>query len=198
MQKIFSFLYSTAYSFEGQKEGEEVVVFLHRHWFTLLSKVILIMLGMFLPFLVLAVFGKIFIALNLLPVFAALWAVYYLMLWYSLFYSLTMYTLDTWIVTNMRILNSVQQGFFNRSIAELALDKVQDVSLDMKGAIPTFLNYGDIKVQTAGSERHFFFEQIPNPQKVKDTIMHLVAERRKNNEEELGKEIREEIFGQPF
>jgi uncharacterized membrane protein YdbT with pleckstrin-like domain len=131
-----------------------------------------------------------------MPWFATLAAVYYMFLWYSFFYSLTMYTLDTWIVTNMRIINSVQTGFFNRQISELALDKIQDVSVHTKGALATVIDYGDIKVQTAGTEKHFVFEQIGKPQDVKDQIMELVATRRHEFEHELGEGLKEQLFGE--
>lgn len=195
MSPIFSFLNSTSYSFEGKKEGEEVVIFLHRHWFIIMTRIAFLISAALIPFIILFIFGKAIAGYGLLPLFAALWAVFYMMLWYSVFYALTMYTLDTWIVTNMRIINSVQHGFFNRSISELALDKIQDVSIDVDGATATVLRYGNLKVQTAGSERHFIFEQTPNPQEVKDKIMQLVANKRHEVEHEIGREIKQELFG---
>lgn len=186
---LFSFLNTTSYSFEGKKEGEEVIIFLHRHWFVLVAKFVFIILSGFLPFLFLVVFGKAIISLNYMPLFTCLMSFYYMALWYAIFYSLTMYTLDTWIVTNMRIINSVQRGFFNRSIAELSLEKIQDISVLVDGAIPTFLHFGDIRVQTAGSERHFTFEQIPNPQGVKDTIMNIIDNTKTETEEKFDDEV---------
>ncbi len=196
MADLFSFLTSTNYSFEGKKEGEEVIIFLHRHWITLFGQTLIILTGALLPFLAIFLFGGFISRTGSLPLFAAISAVYYLFLWYAFFYSLTMYTLDSWIVTNMRIINSVQTGFFNRQISELALDKIQDVTVHTKGALATFINYGDINVQTAGSERHFIFEQIGQPQAVKDQIMELVATKKHEFEKELGKGLREELFGE--
>lgn len=186
---LFSFLNTTNYSFEGKKEGEEVIIFLHRHWFVIVTKLALIFLAGFLPFFFLLLFGKVIVSLNYMSVFTCIMSFYYMFLWYSIFYSLTMYTLDTWMVTNMRIINSVQRGFFNRNIAELSLDKIQDVSVLVEGAIPTFLHFGDIRVQTAGSERHFTFEQIPDPQGVKDKIMELVAIKKHEIENEFEEHI---------
>lgn len=196
MTDLFSFLVNTNYSFEGKKEGEEVIIFLHRHWITLFGSVFIILVGSLLPFLAILLFGKFLVSSGFMPLFATIWAFYYLVLWYAFFYSLTMYTLDSWIVTNMRIINSVQTGFFNRQISELALDKIQDVSFHTKGAIGTFINYGDIKVQTAGTEKHFIFEQIGKPQEVKDQIMELVATKKHEFEHELGKGLRDELFGE--
>ncbi len=195
MSPIFSFLSATNYTFEGKKEGEEVVIFLHRHWFVIATKIAFLVAAALLPFIIFGIFGKFIAERGMLMLFASLWAGYYMILWYSLFYALTMYTLDTWIVTNMRIINSIQHGFFNRSISELSIDKVQDVSIDVQGPVATVLRFGDIKVQTAGSERHFVFEQSPNPQDIKDKIMQLVATKRHETEHELGKELKEELFG---
>lgn len=196
MPDLLSFLSSTNYSFEGKKEGEEVILFLHRHWITLFGQILIICFGGILPFLVIFLFGGWISNTGSLPFFATLSAFYYMILWYAFFYSLTMYTLDSWIVTNMRIINSVQTGFFNRQISELALDKIQDVSVHTKGALGTFINYGDIKVQTAGTEKHFIFEQIGKPQAVKDQIMELVATKKHEFEHELGQGLREELFGE--
>lgn len=194
MNGIFGFLSATSYSFEGKKDGEEVIIFLHRHWFTITKQIGLIVLYVFIPFIVIGIFGKTISSLGLLPIYAVLWGVYYMILWYLLFYSLTMYTLDTWIVTNMRIINSVQHGFFNRSISELSLDKIQDVAFDVDGALATMLNFGNIKVQTAGSERHFTFEDTPSPQKVKDIIMKLVSSKKNQLEEDSGHMLKNEKF----
>jgi uncharacterized membrane protein YdbT with pleckstrin-like domain len=196
MPDLFSFLSNTNYSFEGKKEGEEVIIFLHRHWITLFGQILIILIGGLLPFLAIFVFGSFISSTGSLPYFATISAFYYLILWYAFFYSLTMYTLDSWIVTNMRIINSVQTGFFNRQISELALDKIQDVSFHTKGALATFINYGDINVQTAGSDKHFKFEQIGKPQAVKDQIMELVATKKHEFEHQLGQGLREELFGE--
>ena len=41
--------------------------------------------------------------------------------------------------------------------------------------IQTFLHFGDLQVQTAGTEEKFKFLQIPNPERAKDEIMKLVS-----------------------
>ncbi len=96
------------------------------------------------------------------------------MLWFILFYVITMYLLNSWIVTNERIVDSEQVGFFNRKVAELSLSVVQDVSITLQGLIPTTMNFGSIIIQSAGRENHFYFDQVPKPQEIKDTIMFLI------------------------
>jgi uncharacterized membrane protein YdbT with pleckstrin-like domain len=100
------------------------------------------------------------------------------------------YYLDAWIVTNERIINIEQRGFFNREISELKLTKIQDVTSEIIGVIPTLLDYGNIYVQTAGEKERFAFCQIPHPNRVKNIIVQLQEKEEKEEEKELGEIIR--------
>jgi len=168
--------------FEGKEEEEDVVLVLHRHWVTLTVRILIVCVFFFLPFIFLVVFSSVIVQYNLIAIYSFLWITYYLFLWFWLFYIITMYTLDNWIVTTERVVDSLQTGFFNRRVAELQLDKIQDVSYKVKGLIPTFFNYGIIEIQTAGKDNKFFFEQIPDPQRVKDIIMELILEEEQKEE----------------
>ncbi|MDP3985286.1 MAG: PH domain-containing protein, partial [bacterium] len=77
-------------------------------------------------------------------------SVYYLSIWLFFLTEFTDYYLDLWVVTNDRIVNIEQHGLFGRTVAELDLYKVQDVTSDVRGMISTFLNYGNVHIQTAG------------------------------------------------
>ena len=91
-----------------------------------------------------------------------------------------MYLLDVWIVTNERIVDSTQQGFFHRTISELHIHRIQDISVSIKGIIRTFFHFGDLQIQTAGEEERFNFSEIASPDVVKDKIMQI-ALKYKNN-----------------
>ena len=92
-----------------------------------------------------------------------------------------MYSMDIWIVTNQRIIDSYQQGFFNRSVSEVGLENIQDISIKIVGAIPTAFNYGDIEVQSAAAVDRFNFDHIPDPQGVKDVISKAIGEFKANH-----------------
>ena len=173
MPKHFTFFNETKYTFEGRKEGEEIILFLHKHWYTIANKIFGLFLLSLLPFLLVLIVGQYLLQYNLMAIFAVLWASYYLILWFFLFYTLTMYNLNNWIVTNMRIVDRHQLGFFKQEVAELNLLNVQDVSFKMNGLMATTMNYGCIEVQTAGRENKFSFDQIPNPEYVKDEITKI-------------------------
>lgn len=190
---LFDFINKTTYTFEGKKQEEEVVLFLHRHWFTIINKLTLIGFASLLPFLALLILGP--IVQPYIHILVFLWSIYILILWFVVFYIVTMYLLDYWIVTDERIVDSLQAGFFNRKIAELSLSTVQDVSITLKGFIPTTLNFGSVIIQTAARENHFFFDQVSNPQHVKDTIMDLIdkIEDRKEHHYHLERSPRTEV-----
>lgn len=90
-----------------------------------------------------------------------------------LFYTWVDYYLDLLIVTNERIINIRQEGLFDRSISELRLYRIQDVTSETKGFLATIFKYGKIEIQTASEQDKFIFEQIPHPELVANRIMEL-------------------------
>lgn len=183
---MFNFFNGTSYTFEGKKGDENVVLFLHRHWFTLSGKFTLLTVLSLLPIIILLLLGQVILQYKLIPIFTLLWSAYMMILWFSLFYSLTMYTLDYWVITNERIVDNIQLGLFNRKISELSIHMIQDVSVKLVGMLPTFFNYGTLLVQTAAQEGNFVFGEVPNPQKVKDVLMGIIEK----TEDQLGPHIR--------
>jgi len=160
--------------FPSQKSYERVELFLRRHWLVLFFIYfgfgILILLGLAGFYLT----NKFLILKeNNLNLAAFLLSFYFLFIWYFLFKALTDFYLDTWTVTDHRILEIHQLGLFKRDISELRLSKIQDVNVKIVGFLPTFFNYGQVLIQTAGVIPEFTFEQVPNPQQVKDKILQL-------------------------
>ncbi|MEK7583136.1 MAG: PH domain-containing protein [Patescibacteria group bacterium] len=168
---MFSFLTQTEYTFEGKKSYESVLLLLHRHWFVLFVQIVGFALMALIPLILSILIGYVRVSLPFAEYYSLLTAIFYLFWWYGLFYTITMYLLDVWIVTDHRVIDSEQHGFFRRTVAELHLSKIQDISVDITGVIPTFLDYGNLEVQTAGTSEKFFFKQIPHPNQVKDIIM---------------------------
>jgi len=78
-------------------------------------------------------------------------------------------------------------------VSELELEKIQDVTTDVRGVIPTFLNYGNLLIQTAGERERFIFRNVPDPYEIKDTIMKLQNELENREENEFGEMLREKI-----
>lgn len=159
-------------TFEGKNEHETLLIFTRRHWFVLLGVIISTIFASFLPVILIIFLAPFIVAYqggSVLFLFG--WLIYIMVLWFILAHNLTLHSLDTWIVTDERILDIVQIGLFNRKISELHLESIQDISVNTKGLIESYLNFGNIEIQTAGTAQRFMFDKVPNPLEIKDIIM---------------------------
>jgi len=110
---------------------------------------------------------------------------YYLFIWLFFFFSFIDYYLDIWLITSERIIDIQQKGFFSRVISEQKLFRIQDVTSEVHGFIPTILKFGNVHVQTAGTKERFFFHEVPNPDEVRNIIIHLVRLNQRKHKEEM-------------
>jgi uncharacterized membrane protein YdbT with pleckstrin-like domain len=173
--RFFSIFTKTKDYFEGEENGEKVVLLLRRHPFFIIMRIIFFIIIAVAPIGVYDLFSATIASHELTSFFFFVYSLWCLFIWSGIFYALTMYTLDAWVVTDRRIIDNTQNGFFNRTISELHMSRIQDISVETKGVIQTFIKFGDLQVQTAAAEEKFKCTQIPHPVKVKDEIMKLVS-----------------------
>jgi len=67
------------------------------------------------------------------------------------------------IVSDKNVTQVLQVGLFDRKVSELSMANVEDVTAQQKGIFPTLLNYGTLKIETAGEQNNFIFVYCPNP-----------------------------------
>lgn len=177
------------YHFKGQRENEAILAVIHRHWFDIATHFILIILFT-------GILGATFFALpsaasqsgmfSSLTVILFIQNTFLLLIWMYAFLVWIDYYFDVWIITNERIINIEQKGLFVRSVSELKFSRIQDVTSEVRGMIPTILNFGDVKIQTASDEDFFLFRQVPDPYYVKDVIMERI---RTERDEEINRMV---------
>ena len=177
------------YHFRGQRENEVILSVIHRHWFDIVTHFILIVVFASLivaSLFVLPAFSSDSGILNNTTVLLFLQNTFLLFLWMYGFLAWIDYYFDVWIITNERVINIEQKGLFVRTVSELKFSRIQDVTSEVRGMIPTILNFGDVKVQTASEEDFFLFRQVPDPYHVKDVIMERL---RTERDEEIGRVV---------
>lgn len=172
---------------------EHIVFFLRRHPITMLSLVVgyLFLMG--------APFAAIFYIQNMQPLwlesqtavllFVLGGSLFFLFAWLFLFQAFMDFYLDIWIVTNRRILNIEQTGLFSRTISELRLYRVQDVTSTITGFLHTLFGFGDVEIQDAGEKTRFRFEDISDPNHVSKTILELAEIDRREHLDEAVEEF---------
>jgi len=158
-------------SFRGQPFHEKTILATRRHWFVLWSRFLTIILLSLLPFGFYYFIKNLSFYEKISPLFWLLASIYFLMLWNLLWYQLMLYSLNTLTITNKRLIKHKQIAFFKYETDELDLENIQDVSVKIEGLIPALFHFGDIEIQTAGTQPKFYFNDFPNPEKIKKALM---------------------------
>lgn len=183
--------------FPGQQSSEKVFLFIRRHWLVMLPEIIVGTVLAIFPMVLLIAFSLAGLApfdpparnftVLLLPAF-------YLSLATWLFIRWLEYYLDIAMVTNERLVDVEQSSLFKRSISELNLTVVQDVSATRKGILETLFDFGDVMIQTAGDRENFLFRSIPHPNEMAQKIIGLqeAAIAQQRQEQSRGKQGAEE------
>jgi hypothetical protein len=172
------------------KPYEHIVFILRRHYiFVVLDLVALIALSL-IP--IVAVY---FLRLNSptimsgpvsFPLVILGTSLYLLAVWLFFFSMITNYYLDIWVVTNDRLIAVEQEGLFSRTVSEMDLWLVQDVTSQSNGIGATIFGYGSLFVQSAGEKGRFDFEALADPSMVRQKILDLADEDRKYHVGDVG------------
>lgn len=162
----------------GVKDYEKILFVIRRHKIIFLPKILLFVLLLAIPWLLYAFLNYIhpvFLDNPLAqPIKTICFSAFYLFNFVFFFTNFIDYFLDVWIITNERIVDIRQDGAFARTVAETRFYRVQDVTSEVKGFLPTILSYGNVYVQTAGETERIIFRQVPHPYKIAQKIMELV------------------------
>ncbi len=167
--------------------GENITRMMRTHWIVLLGQLIPLGVLAILPLLVPIVLSfvamanpKITSALSMLLAQHAGWlfmglGIWWLFIWICGFSIFTQYYLTTWIITTTRIVDIRQYSFFSRQVSSFLLNRVQDVTTDVEGFLPTMFGFGTLNVETAGRDEKFEMYGIMHPTELRDLIMQEVA-----------------------
>ena len=79
------------------------------------------------------------------------------------------------LVTTRRIVDIDYQGLVFKNVSATMNDKISDVSFHQKSAVETFFNYGDIRIQTQGTQEEFLLEKLPRPGHLVKSIQELIG-----------------------
>lgn len=77
------------------------------------------------------------------------------------------------IVTNQRIIDIDFSGIIYKEVTETTLEKVEDVTAKSGGFLASLFNFGNIFIQTAGTEVNIEFIDVPKPAEVTKIINQM-------------------------
>lgn len=156
------------FTFRGQRPDEEIRLVVRRHpivffWPLLQSTIALAFIVLTLIFWGLGNIFYIITTVLILIIFSLIFKISFI------------YSNSFCLVTNQRVINVDQRGFFNRVITETDYAKIQEVTNSTAGMIGTTFNIGEINILTAGKESQLTIRNIPDPYSIQQEITKNIS-----------------------
>jgi len=170
---------ATQLDFDGQRDGEQLLFVFRRHMVSMRKGFYMLLI----PFVVTSIPPLIWqthLELFLLPVagliFGLLLFSYHFLMWYFTIY----------IVTDQRIRQITQHGFFGKDVVELRLSKIQNISYTIPGLSGELFGYGTVVIQTFVGD--LVIHKVEHPDeiynKLQDAVSSAVADNQQGEYEE--------------
>lgn len=163
-------VYPDVFAFQEQDDQETILLVARQHWFTNVGWILLAIAMVFFPTLLKFV--------PLLTAFPANYQFIGILFWYLLTFAFAFEKFLSWyfnvyIVTNKRVVDIDFNNLLIKKYSEAGLEKIQDTTSSVIGAIPTVFNYGDVLIQTASEVNEIEFLRVPNPDKIIKLLQDL-------------------------
>lgn len=153
--------------FNGQREGEEVLFVFRRHIIAMRKGFYMLLI----PFALSSIPPLIWqsnLKLFLLPLgglaVGLLLFSYYFLMWRFTYY----------IVTDQRIRQVTQKGFFGTDVVELSLSKIQNISYNIPGFFGEVFHFGTLVIQTYVGD--LVIRNVEHPEKIYNMLQDVVAQ----------------------
>lgn len=152
--------------FNGQRDGEEVLFVFRRHIIAMRKGFYMLLV----PFALSSIPPLIWqtkLELFLLPIGGLLIGLllfsYYFLMWRFTYY----------IVTDQRIRQVTQKGFFGTDVVELNLSKIQNISYNIPGFFGEVFHFGTLVIQTFVGD--LVIRNVEHPEKTYNMLQDAVA-----------------------
>lgn len=81
--------------------------------------------------------------------------------------------LNTYIITNQRIIHYAQKGLFDQTVTETPHERVLNVSYTSQGLVSRVVGFGDVVVQVVGLMEPIVLKNIADPMPIKDYLWEM-------------------------
>lgn len=165
--------YPNKVRFANKDPEEEIILLLRKHPFTNIKWIFIAFLMILAPAF-----------LSVMPFFEKIplsYQIVTMIIWYMITTAFIFEEFLSWffnvnIVTDERIVEVDFHNLIYRELTDANIDKIEDVTVKIGGALRTYFNFGDIEIQTASEVPHIHFESIPNPDIVAKILRDLRVE----------------------
>jgi hypothetical protein len=161
------------FSFSDQTEDEKIILVVRQHWFVNLKWIGMAILMFLAPVILRFIPIFDFVPLKYLPISYLFW---YLLTFAFAFEGFLSWWFNVFVITEERVVDIDFINLLNSKVSDAQIDKIQDVSYEVKGIAATFLNFGTIVIQTAGEIPEIEVPNAPSPDVIAKVLQGLRLE----------------------
>lgn len=170
------------YNFRGRRSDEEVLLVVKSHPWLLMP---IVWWWLFVIGVVVGLvwkFGFSTITSYAIFILAGAALLYSFYLWF-------VWNNSDYILTSQRVIKIEQNSLFSREISEAELDRIQEISTEIKGPIRTLFNFGRVKIQTASSSGRVDLEDVTDPYDIQQQIVRVQRQDHDRPENQANKAV---------
>jgi uncharacterized membrane protein YdbT with pleckstrin-like domain len=158
-------------------ENEKVLAEVKRHPFYFYVRIMGLVIVSFIPWFLYSLIFNIILqidSINTLSFFVFSYSLFLIFIWLIIFIFWTDYFVDSWIITDSRVIDFELKGLFHKDVASVRLENIQDVKVNVIGIVEHWLKIGDIHLQTAGANKEFVIRGVCQPDEMKAKIFEAI------------------------
>jgi len=152
--------------FSGQRDNEEFIFMFRRHIISMRKGfygLLIIFALSCIPTFIFLTYDMLLIALGGF-VLGLVFFMYHFMIWYFSIY----------IVTDQRIRQITQKGFFSRSVIDIPLSKIQSITFSIPGLFADMFKFGTINIMTIVGDLEI--KNVEHPEQIYNNLQDIVGE----------------------
>jgi hypothetical protein len=154
--------------FEDQLDGEELLLVFRKHPIVMRKGLVVAMLAILLGTVPSLIKPEYIYLFGGLAAGFLLSALVFLPFWVSWYYSV-------FIITDQRLIQITQKGFWKRSVVDVGLNQIQMVNYEVSGFQETLLGFGTIMMQTFVGD--LVIHDVHHPAKTQKQLLTILREK---------------------
>ncbi|MBI3887890.1 PH domain-containing protein [Candidatus Microgenomates bacterium] len=168
--------------FQGEDDDENIILLMRAHPITNVKWIIIAFLLLIIPAMLFPLLGT-----AMLPIGGGGSGLAFVLLWISAVFTYSFINFLYWyfnvyIITNERIIDIDWYSIIFHNTDATRISKIQEVSSFHSGVFASIFDYGHVRVQTAGEQQNFEFDNLPHPDLVSKKIQEIMELEEKERE----------------
>ncbi len=161
--------------FSGQQNDEDIILLIRAHPITNFPWILLAILGIIAP----VILGPLLFLSGTLPPIGFGLGLSVAILWYLGIFTYSFLNLLYWyfnvgLVTNERVIDIDWNSLVDRDVATAQVSQIEDIREAQIGVLPGVFDFGNVYIQTAGTQPNVEFYNVPHPQLIVRKIQELM------------------------